>query len=531
MRLRSRCIVAGAALALLVGCVHRAETPDAPQYDLIVTGGEVYDGDGQLLDGVDIAIRDGKISRVEPGLAGSVSSDLVLDAEGLVVAPGFIDPHTHGEDELATGDQVKQSNLPYIYQGVTTVVVGNDGFGFPALRDVAASHPAGTNYAFLSGFGEIRSSVMGAEDRPATADELTKMRSFVRRDMCLGALGFSTSLRYVPQTFADTDEVAELASEAARFGGYYDTHMRDESDKPIGVLVALDEAIEIAQRAQMPLHVSHIKALGPATWGQSADMIARIETAHASGLEVTADQYPWAASGTRISRALVPGWALDGGLEGLRERLKDAELRAQIKAGIIENIARRGGADSLLITAPLHGIEIEVGNTLAQLADLYDLSPEEAALSVLLKGDARLASFNMSADDIAAFAEQDWVMTGSDGDSAHPRKYASFPKAFDDLVRKGGHDIGWFVRRSTGLTAKSIGLTDRGFLREGYAADLVIFDPAKYQANANFSEPELLSSGIEWLLVNGQITIGEGAHNGRLAGQLLRKNAPDGFCE
>ena len=522
MILRGTLRAIGAALGLLslAACQSIAQGVALADAELIITGGTVFDG--TLSDGraVDIVVADGKIAFVGKGGAARYSAKRTIDATGLIVAPGFIDSHTHAEDDLATEDPERQKNLPYAFQGVTTVVVGNDGFGFSDFRKASARHPAGTNYAFHSGLGDIRRTVMGMEDRPATADELDQMRALVRRDMCAGAVGFSASLRYAPQRFTSTAEVVELASEAARHGGYYDTHMRDESE---GVFDALDEAIAITRQAGMPLHVSHIKALGPAVWGESARMIAMIEGAQAKGHRVTADQYPWAASGTRISRALVPGWALDGGLKGLRERLKDRELASRIRAGIIENIERRGGPESLLITAPLHGANVEIGQTLGQRAAANSREPEDEAIAVLKEGDARLASFNMSAADIAAFAEQEWVVTGSDGTTGHPRKYGSFPKAYRDYVINGEMSLARFIQRSSAKTAEIIGLKDRGFLKPGYAADIVVFDPATFAPRATYQEPEELSVGVKYLIVNGEALISEGEYTGTLPGTPLLK--------
>lgn len=530
MHQRIRRILASGPLALLAGCALFAGGTGSPDYDLIITGGETYDGDGRQLDGVDIAIRDGNIARIAPALSESASAKLVVDARGLVVAPGFIDPHTHADADLTSRDPHRRAIPAYAFQGVTTLVVGNDGHGFPALRNGDDFDPTGINVAVLSGFGDLRRTVIGDADRAPTETERALMADLLRRDMCAGAFGFSTGLYYSPQTYADTGEVIGLARIAGHMGGYYDTHMRDESDFSVGVLAALGEALKIGREASIPVHISHIKALGPSVWGQSGRMIERIEAARAEGQVVTADQYPWRASGTRISNALVPGWALDGGLEGLRVRLANAELRERIAQEIADNIKRRGGPDSLLVTRSLAKDGTFAGKTLLQLAEEHGVSPESFAISVLLQGDALLASFNMDAADIAAFADREWVMTGSDGSSGHPRKYGTFPKAFDDLVRKGGRDVGWFVRRSSGLTAKTVGLVDRGFLREGYAADLVIFDPAAFMPMADYAEPERLSRGVEWLVVNGRVVIRHGEYTEALPGRLLRKQAAATAC-
>jgi N-acyl-D-aspartate/D-glutamate deacylase len=506
------------ALALVA---YVAPAFSAPLYDLLIVNGQVVDGDGRTLDGVAIAIDGDRIVAVEQGLAQRASARRTIDARGMIVAPGFIDPHTHANAAITSPDAAKRANLAWAFQGVSTVVVGNDGDGLgDAKRPGAAT---GTNYAVLSGFGRIRRSVIGDVDRAPTAAELTQMQQAVARDMCDGAFGFSTGLYYAPQSFAKTDEVIALASVAARMGGYYDTHMRMEGNDGMGVVGALDEALEITEKAGMPLHVSHIKALGPAAWGKAEAMIDRIEKARARGREVTADQYPWDASGTRLSSALLPRSAVDGGMEAMRLRLADPAQVAAIERAIEANIAARGGPERLLVTNVIGNAGVTAGKTLAQLASESGTTPAKVAIEALRKGDANVASFNMSAENIKAFAYKDWVVTGSDGSTGHPRMYATFPKAWNDLVREGSMSIGRFIARSTGDTARVIGFEGRGFLRAGYAADIVIFDPERYKAVANYVNPTALSSGVQTLLVNGVPVIENGRYAGSLPGVRLKK--------
>ncbi|MCB2087467.1 MAG: amidohydrolase family protein [Sphingomonadaceae bacterium] len=518
-----------ALLALAIqGCTTPKGSAGSP-FDIVITGGEMINGDGRPLGNVDIAIRNGRIIRVAPGLAREAKSVRVINAQGQIVAPGFIDPHTHADGEVFSSDEEERANLAYAYQGVTTVVVGNDGQGITDFPTRAA--PAGTNYAVLAGFGGIRREVLGEADRAPNDAELEQMRLAVRRDMCGGALGLSAGLYYFPQSFAKTDEVVVLARDTGRLGGYYDTHLRDEGDFTVGVIAALDEALEIGRRAQIPVHLSHIKALGPAVWGQSEDMIERVEAAQATGQIVTADQYPWRASGTRISSALVPRWALDGGMEALRGRLRDPATEERIASEIAANIARRGGPESLLITGEIdteHGFS---GKTLGAVAGEWDTSPQAAAIRILQDGDARLASFNMSPDDIAAFAGREWVMTGSDGSAGHPRKYATYPKAWQDWVRGGAMAPGRFIRLSSGKVADTIGLKDRGYLAEGYAADIVIFDSSAFLPLANYSAPKEYARGVSTLIVNGEVVIEAGKYTGALPGRLLKGQPPGGMCD
>nr|WP_298929455.1 amidohydrolase family protein [uncultured Erythrobacter sp.] len=512
-------------IASLAGC---QTTPQPLAADTIIAGGQIFDGSGGAGRNADIAIRDGMILYIGPNASSRYSAENTVDAKGLIVSPGFIDPHTHAGSDLASDTAKRRANLPFAFQGVTTVVIGNDGGGKPDIAAIAGAAKAngiGTNAAYLVGFGPVREAVLAKANRAPTQAELAKMKSLVGTAMCEGAWGLSAGLYYVPQSYSQTDEVVALAKVAGEAGGYYDTHMRDESTYNVTVTGAVAETLEIGRRADLPVHIAHIKALGPAVWGHSARMIAMIEEAQASGQRVTADQYPWEASGTRISSALVPRDALEGGLPALRERLGDPAQIPAIRAGIAAAIERRGGADRLLITGRLSGSDAPVGKTLAQLAEMREVSPADAAIDVLRMGDARLASFNMSAQDIAAFADQEWVVTGSDGSNGHPRKYGSFPKAYRDLVHgEAQMGIARFIRRSTGKTADIIGLDRRGYLKVGYHADVVIFDPSTFAPNANYSAPRALSSGVQHLYVNGVPVITGGAYTGALPGEPLLKD-------
>lgn len=516
----------GGTLLVLTACHTIGHQPKLQPVDLIIRGGTVYDGTLAAGARADVVVDDGKLVFVGTDAAGHYSGERVIEAGRLIVAPGFIDPHTHAEEDLASQDARQRANLAFAFQGVTTVVVGNDGFGSPGIARMAEEvrqARIGTNVAYLAGFGAIREAVLGTKNRAPDKAELARMQGLTRKAMCEGAWGLSGGLYYVPQSYAETDEVVALAAVAGTMGGYYDTHMRDESTYSIGVLEAVDESLEIGHRGGLPVHIAHIKALGPAVWGQSAAMIDKIEQARASGQHVTADQYPWEASGTRISNALVPGWALEGGLESLRERLGDADQRASIVAAMEDGLGRRGGAAKLLITGRLGNAEVEPGQTLAEIAAQGDLSPVEAAIAILRQGDARVASFNMDPADIAAFASRNWVVTGSDGSNGHPRKFASFPKAYRDLAVGGDMTLARFINRSSAQTADIVGLTDRGLLKPGYAADIVIFDAAAFAPRASYERPQEFSVGVRYLIINGQALISEGEYTGALPGVPLLK--------
>ena len=532
MKSRMGVALALAILTSLASCQSspfssQAEHSDVQEVDLLIEGGTIHDGSGASATTGVIAINNGLIVAVGDKDPSSFRAKRTINADGLVVAPGFIDPHTHAGSDLKSTNQSRRANLPYLMQGVTTVIVGNDGYGDADVATLvrgARENGIGSNVAYLVGFGHIRKSVMQDDNRSPTRAELTEMKALVKQAMCGGAIGFSAGLYYTPQNFAQTDEVISLARIAAEYGGYYDTHIRDESDYSVGLNSALDEAISIGRKANMPVNISHIKALGPSVWGQSAAMIDAINAARAMGIRVTADQYPWTASGTRISNALVPRWALDGGLDGLRKRLAEPEVFARIRKEMEANLRRRGGPKKLLLTGNLGNAKAGLGKTLGDYAAMRREEPLDAALAILREGDARVASFVMNADDIAAFAKQSWVMTGSDGSNGHPRKYASYPKAYRDFViDQQIMSLARFIQRSSGQVADMAGLKRRGYLKAGYFADALVFDPATFKPLADFQNPRELSQGVRYLIVNGVLTIDKGQYTGALGGTPLFK--------
>ena len=454
--------------------------------------------------------------------AADAEAQVTIDASGLIVTPGFIDPHTHARTTLI--DPETRANLNYLTQGVTTVFIGNDGYGLARLSERLAQFDAdgvGTNVAVLSGHGRIRTDAVGLADREATTEELDAMRSALREEMELGSFGLSSGLFYRPGSYADTAEVIELSRVAAEFGGVYDTHMRSESSAGDGLLAALDEAIEIGREASIPVHIAHIKALGRDRWGLSEEMIARIEAAREEGIEITADQYPWNASGTRFSNALLPRWVQADSAEAMEQRLRDPELLPGILEEMRTNLDLRGGPEAMLVTAAASPYR---GMTLAEIAAAAGgEEPVVAAIEPILEGDPSIASFVMDQADIDRLAVQPWVMTGSDGSSGHPRLYGTYPKAWLDLVGRGLLTPAEFVRRSSGFVAESFRICERGFLREGYFADITIFDAEGFRPNADYENPTELSDGVTYLLVNGAIVIDNNNYNGSLPGRELRR--------
>jgi N-acyl-D-aspartate/D-glutamate deacylase len=428
-----------------------------------------------------------------------------LDVTGSTVVPGFIDPHTHATQDLL--DPERKGNVNFLMQGVTTVLIGNDGGGLPDLDESLArmrSQGIGTNAAFYAGHNDIRRMVMGLENRLATEEELEAMREIVADQMEAGAVGLSTGLYYTPGSYAPTEEVIELAKVSARFGGIYDSHLRDESSYNIGLLGAIEELIRIGEEASIPVHIAHLKALGRDVWGQSGDIIARVEAARERGVEVTADQYPYRASGTSFASALIPAWVRADSTEAMFGRIENPDLAQGIREEMEANLWRRGGAESLLVT----GDSEWRGRTLQEIAEATGADPLEAAVEVVRSGNPSIASFNMNPDDISAIAIQEWVMTGSDGSGGHPRKYATYPTAYRDMVvRDELFSLEWFVRRSSGLVADSLRLCDRGYLQEGKVADIVVLDLASYEPVADFQNPAELATGVVHSIVNGQFAI------------------------
>lgn len=496
-------------------------------YDLQISGGLVFDGIASEGVALDVFVHDGRIARVAPAFDDAHVGRAVIDATGLVVAPGFIDPHTHTTSDVLFSDTKKRLE-GYLTQGVTTVVSGNDGQG---PIDIAGTLQAvdvrgvGPNFGLFTGHGSIRAEVLGRENRPPDEAELDQMRSLTRSAIEEGAFGLSAGLYYAPASYASTEEVIALAKIAGEYGAIYDTHIRDESSYSVGLLAAVEEAIEISRQSGAPLHLAHIKALGVDVWGYSEAVIAAVEAAQAEGLQITADQYPWSASGTRISNALIPNWAKADSDEAMNARLRDPANQERLVTEITENLRKRGGPDAILLVARDGDLPSQ---TLSVEAQQRGLDPVDAAIQIVLEGDSRIASFNMQDEDIENFMVQPWVVTSSDGTNGHPRKYASFPRKYRTyVVEKQVLRLADFINRSTGQTADILSLCDRGRLQPGKIADIVIFDPDRFGPVADFSNPALLSEGVVHLLVNGQTAISDGVLSEGLFGQPIRRGACD----
>jgi len=510
----------GAALCVFLPALLSAQQ----RVDILIRGGTLVDGSGAPRRRADVGVTGDRIAFVGDGSASRVTAGRTIDATGLIVAPGFIDPHTHTQADLSSPE--RHANLAYLMQGVTTVITNNDGGGSIEIGrtlDGWRKGGIGTNAAVYIGQGSVRGAVLGMSSSAPTPAQLDSMRAIVARGMDEGAIGMSTGLYYAPGSYATTDEVIALAKVAAAKGGLYDSHLRDESSYTIGLVGAVNEAIRIGREARLPIHISHIKALGTDVWGQSDSVIGIIKKARASGLDVTADQYPYTASGTSLGASLLPRWAEAGGRDSLRARAKDPATRARLVAEMEANLKRRNGAHSLLISSTRDTSLL--GKRLDEIAQRRNTSPVEAALAIITAGaDPGVASFNMNEKDIENFMKQDFVVTGSDGSDGHPRKYGTFPKLFHDYVEtKHVLTLERAVQRSSAETAEILGLKDRGRIAQGGFADVVVFDESTFADRSTYEQPTVLAVGVRYLLVNGTPAIDGGTFANVFAGRVLTR--------
>jgi len=492
------------------------------QYDLVLQNGQIIDGTGSATQQVDIAINADTIAFIGDLQTQNFKAKTSIDASDFTISPGFIDSHTHALNDLS--DSLKKANLNYLLQGVTTVVAGNDGNSVLQIGDKLKEwnkNGIGTNAALMIGHRTIRQRVMSMRDDPPTAEEMTNMKTLVKRGMDDGALGFSTGLYYAPASFATTEEVIELAKVTAEKGGMYDAHIRDESSYTIGLLAAIEETIEIGKKADIPVNISHIKCLGVDVWNKSQAAIQLIENARKEGVKITADQYPYLASGTHLDRALLPKWVY-ADAEDYTDKFDDLALLPKIKEGITENLRRRGGAETILIVFAKD--KAMQGKNLAQIAKTTGKDAIDTAIDIMKNGSAAIASFNMQDADVQNFMKQPWVMTCSDGTNNHPRKYGTFPKKMREYVfEKKTLTLEEMIRKSTSLSAETYGIKKRGKLKEGYFADLLIFQPEKIKDKATFENPAEYSEGMEWIVLNGKIVVEKGVFNKKLAGKAIQR--------
>ena len=511
------------ALLCLIVAVPLSSQP--ARYDILIRNGRVLDGSGNPWRAVDIGIRGGR--SVDMGRLTTAAAARIIDARGLTVSPGFIDVHSHAATGLA-GSLKDAKQL--IAQGITTVAINPDGGGPVDLRAQRVGYEqrgVGVNVALYVPHGSIRREVIGMADRDPSPDELLRMVTLARRGMEAGGIGLSSGLYYAPGSYAKTEEVIALAKIAGEMGGVYESHIRDEADYNIGVVAAVQEVIRIAEEGRIPAVVGHMKALGPASWGLSMALVEKIRQARDRGVEVYADQYPYDASGTGIVGALVPRWAEVGGRPELLKRIQGPE-HERLATDVRRSLERRGGADKLVISFYRPDPALE-GQTLAAVASRLNQPPEEAAMSLLQKGDASLVSFNMSERDIELIMRQPFTMTCTDGDlvpfgdgKPHPRGNGAFARKLRVYVNERNViDLPFAVRSMTSLPAAVYGMKDRGVLRPGAWADVLVFDPDKVRDTATYVDPHQLAEGIEYVLINGVLEKDAGTYTGSLGGKVV----------
>jgi len=498
--------------------------------DILIINGTIVDGSGDEPYKSDIGIINDRIVRI--GDLSQLSSRRIIDANNLVVSPGFIDSHTHAIRGIFDVPTAESSLL----QGVTTLTDGNDGtspFPIDEHYQLIENTEISPNWSVFVGQGTIRQEVMGLENRDPTASELSQMKVMVKEAMEEGALGISTGLFYVPGSFSSTSEVIELSKVASHYGGIYISHMREEA---VDVLKSINETINIGIKAQIPVQITHHKIIGKENWGLSNETLKLVDNAIKDGVKVSIDQYPYTASQTSI-RALIPQWAQAGGRTDLLQRIEDPNSRKLIIDGIIERILfDRGGGHpkNIFISKSSWNTSLE-GKNLAELCIERDLepSPYNAAMVVfeIIKGGGASAVYHaINSDDVDLIMQHPMTSIASDGPmtvfgigSPHPRTYGTFARVLGSYVRdRNILSLEEAVRKMTSLPAQILSIDNRGLIQEGYYADITIFDASTVTDKATFEDPHQYAEGIYSVLVNGVIVVENGVHNGSRPGRVLR---------
>ena len=543
----------------LIVLLASAAWAQAPQYDIVIRNGHVIDGTGSPWYSADVAIQDGHIAAI--GDLSGAAAKRTIDAHGMVVAPGFID--MLGQSELTV---LVNPHLPSkIFQGITTEVTGEGGSAAP-LNDaiIVADHVGyehlgitpdwrtlaqyfarlekqgmGINLATYVGATQVRRMVLGDGKRTPTAAELEQMKQLVDEAMQQGAVGVSTSLQYAPAPYASTEELVALAGEAGRYGGIYASHIRNEGN---GVLSALDEAIRIGREGHLPVEIWHLKAAGKPNWGRMPEIVTKIEAARKSGVDISANTYAYTAWFNSFS-AFIPPWAHDGGDVKLIERLKDPAMRARIRKDLMTHDnswdnewEEVPGPEAILISVVQNPKLLPLqGKTLAEVAKMWNKDPIDAMCDLLIEDNAftDVAVFGMSQQDVTLALQQPWVSIDNDSQGTapdgllgkehpHPRAYGTFPRILRMYVREE-HKLSLedAIRKFSALPAQRMRFTDRGVLKKGMWADVVVFDPATVKDLATFENPNQLSQGMEYVLVNGVPVIEGGQMTNALPGRVL----------
>lgn len=548
------------ACAALLCCVPRSQAEDAAAFDIVITNGHIIDGTGSPWYSGDVGIRGGQVAAIG-NLAASARAR-TIDAHGMVVAPGFID--MLGQSELTI---LVDPRLPSkIYQGITTEITGEGGSAAPqndAVRREGSRGCAhlridcdwstfgqyfarlekrgmGINLASYVGATQVREVVIGYDDKAPTPAQLEQMKQLVREAMQDGAVGVSTSLEYPPAPYAKTDEIIALAAEAAPYGGIYATHMRSEGD---AISASLEETFRIGREAHVPVEIWHLKVAGKQNWGRMGEVVAKIDAARASGLDVSADTYAYTAWSNDLS-AFIPPWAHDGGKDKLIARLKDPATRARIRKDLLTPSTtwdnewnEISGPEDIMITSALNPELVKFqGKRLHEIAAAWHKEPMDALFDFLIadRAESYCAVFGMSEPDVTLGLQQPWMSINNDSEGAspegvlgedhpHPRAYGTFPRILRKYVREEHRlTLEDAIRKFSALPAQRMRLGDRGLLRENMWADIVVFDPTTIHDVATYDNPNQLSQGMEYVLVNGKLVIDGGAMTGQLPGRVLR---------
>ena len=503
----------------------------AQEADVLIINGKVLDGTGNSWFYADLAVKDGRIIKI--GTVKNWHSTRTIDASGLVVAPGFIDVHTHIE-----GDEKKNpiaSN--FIYDGVTSVITGNCGLSEVNIGkyfSMIDSLKLSINVAALVGHNDVRKAVMGSANRDPSEAEMQQMEAIVKKAMEDGAVGLSTGLIYIPGTYSKTIEIVRLAKVAAAYHGVYASHMRDEGDS---VTAAIEEALHIGREAKMPVEISHFKLSGQQNWGRSKETVPMIIQARKEGLDVTIDQYPYTASSTSLS-TLLPDWVLADGQDSIKSRLARLNIRKEVAAYMIQKLQKRKLKNfSYPVVATFKADSSYNGKSIEQVNLIkgrkHNATEEaETIIEMMELGGAAMIFHGMSDEDVKNIMQYPFNMFASDASirvygsgNPHPRGYGTNARVLGKYVRdEKVISLEEAIRRMTSLPAQKFQLKDRGLLREGFAADIVLFDPNTVQDNSTYENPHQYSSGFKYILVNGVVTVEDSKHTGARAGTILKLN-------
>jgi N-acyl-D-amino-acid deacylase len=517
--------------------------------DLMIKGGRIVDGTGNPWFRADVSVADGLIVEV-----GSLNTEAkrIIETDGLVVTPGFIDTHSHSDLMLIAEPEARQK----IMQGVTTEMIGQDGLGEAPIKDdlvedwrrylsglngdpdiewgwrgfgeyldaIEKARPA-TNVVALVGHGNVRLLAMGMENRQPTTQELKEMKGILSGSMLEGAFGMSTGLIYPPCVYADTEELTELCKVVSVHGGIFVVHMRNEGDR---LFESIEEVATVGSESSVPVHVSHFKASGERNWGKVVEALEMLEKARGEGIDMTVDQYPYVAGSTFLS-SLLPVWMHEGGTQRMLDRLKDEEIRRKIAEEMEEGgRGKNWGWGNILVTSvKTEGNRRFEGKNLEEIAEERGQGPLKALFNLIMEEEnaATMVSFGMSEDDVCTVMRSPLQMVCTDGialGKPHPRAYGTFPRVLGRYVRGGVLRLEEAVRKTTSLPAQRLGLRNRGLIRPGMHADITIFDPDKIIDTATYKDPIQFPKGIEYVIVNGEITVDKGEYTGSRKGEVLR---------